>query len=132
MDQHRLTVSAMYNRAYANRDNWANLIAYGRNIKQGNSTDALLLESAYTHGKFVGFTRYDNVVKDELQNVPAGSHRIQKFTLGSVYNFQQSKASEQGFGISLDVSSVPSALKPVYGSNPVGFSLFYRARFGRM
>jgi hypothetical protein len=129
--QHRLTVSAQYNKAMAN-GNFAGLLAYSRNIKGDHSPDGWLLEGAYTRGRWIGFGRWENVAKDELVDVPHGNYRINKFSLGATYNFQQNRNVEQGLGASLDFYHYPSALNAQYGSNPVGFSVFYRLRFGKM
>jgi hypothetical protein len=130
--QHRLTASAQYNKGFANGANFAGLLAYGRNIKSDHTSDAWLLEGAYTRGRWIMFGRWENVAKDELVDVPEGSYRINKFSLGGTYNFQQNRHVEQGIGASVDFYSFPGALKPLYGSDPVGFSVFYRLRFGKM
>ena len=130
-NQHRVTLSAQYNKAFAN-GNFAGLLAYSRNIKGGVNPDALLLEGAYTRGRWIGFGRWENVAKDELVDVPAGNYRINKFSLGGTYNFQQNRSVEQGLGASVDFYQYPSALTAQYGNNPVGFSVFYRLRFGKM
>ncbi|MCX6379091.1 MAG: hypothetical protein NT023_06390 [Armatimonadetes bacterium] len=129
---HRLTLSAQYNRAFASGDNFAGLFGYGKNIKDSGSSDALLLEGAYTRGHWTAFGRWESVAKDELVSVPVGTYRVNKFTLGGIYNFQQSGASEQGLGASLDFYKYPASLSSSYGDSPVTFNLFYRLRFGKM
>jgi hypothetical protein len=130
--QHRWTASAQYNSALSNGDNLAILGGFGANIADGQWLPAWLMEAAYTRGRTTWFGRYENVVKNELVAVPAGDHRIGKLSLGGVYNFQATKQVQQGLGGSVEFYSVPSALKPSYGSAPVGLNLFYRLRFGRM
>ena len=134
VDQHKLTVSAMHNRALPTGDNIASMLAVGQNIPSGgkSKTTALLAETAYTHRTETYFARYDNVQKDELVDVPAGTYRVQKFTLGGVHNLRQSESGQQGIGASLDFYSYPSALKGSYGAAPVSFNVFYRWRFGKM
>lgn len=132
VNPHRLTLSAQYNKGFANGANVATLLAYGKNFKQSGSSDALLIEGAYSRGRWTAFGRWENVAKDELVNAPPGAYRINKFTLGGVFNFQASPSSEQGFGASLDFYQYPSALEPIYGTCPVTFNLFYRLRFGKM
>ena len=135
VNQHRLTVSAMHNRAMANGDNLASMLAVGQNIKSGGGsrkTTALLAETAYTHRTETYFARLDNTQKDELVNVPAGTYRVQKLTLGGVHNLKQSESSQQGVGASLDFYSYPTALKASYGNAPVSVNLFYCVRFGKM
>lgn len=132
VNQHRFTVSAMHNRAFDNGDNLASMLALGRNIKEGETTTAFLAETAYTHKRQTYFVRLDNTQKDELVGVPAGVYRVQKLSLGGVHNLKQNDQGQQGVGVSLDFYSYPSALKPIYGSEPVSVSVFYRVRFGRM
>lgn len=134
VNQHRLTVSAMYNRSFENGDNLAAMVALGQNRKadSGASTSAVLTEVAYTRSKEVFFARLDNTQKNELVGVPSGTYRVQKLSVGGVHNLKQDTNSQQGVGASLDFYSYPTALKPYYGSAPVSVNLFYRLRFGRM
>ncbi|WP_395092641.1 hypothetical protein [Armatimonas sp.] len=132
INQHRLTVSAMHNRAFENGDNLASMIAVGQNIKPGAKTTALLAETAYTHGRQTYFARLDNTQKDELVGVPAGIYRVQKLSVGGVHNLKQNEQGQQGIGASLDFYSYPSTLKTSYGSAPVSVNVFYRWRFGKM
>ncbi len=133
-NQHRFTMSAAYNQSLKD-GNLALMALYGQNTKNGKSTtDAFVLEGAYTKGRSIFFARWENVAKDELVALATpGNYRINKWTLGTTYNFQQNKNSEQGIGASVDFYQYPSALNPDYGSSsPVGFTLFYRLRFGKM
>ena len=134
VNQHRLTVSAMHNKAFENGDNLASMIALGQNLKDGSGgkTTALLAETAYTHGRHTYFARLDNTQKDELVGVPGGVYRVQKLSIGGVHNLKQDEQGQQGVGASLDFYSYPSALKPYYGSAPVSVNVFYRWRFGKM
>lgn len=134
----RFTISGSHNLAFANGDNLATTLIWGRNHKSEThaglkkDTDALLLETNYTVGRYAAFGRYDNTEKDEVVDVPEGVYRIQKFTLGGTYNVRKDAEMEHGPGLSVDFYSFPSALKPYYGSHPVSFNVFYRIRFGRM
>lgn len=132
VNQHRLTVSAMHNRAFESGDNLASMIALGQNRKKGATTAALLAEVAYTHQRQTYFARLDSTQKDELVGVPPGVYRVQKLSLGGVQNLKQDEQGQQGVGASLDLYSVPAALKPTYGSAPISVTVFYRWRFGRM
>ncbi len=132
VNQHRLTLSAMHNRAFENGDNLASMLAIGQNLKDGGKTTALLAETAYTHGRQTYFARLDNTQKDELVGVPTGVYRVQKFSIGGVHNLKQDESGQQGVGASLDFYSYPSTLKASYGSAPVSVNVFYRWRFGRM
>ncbi|WP_309719465.1 hypothetical protein [Armatimonas sp.] len=127
---HRLTVSAMHNKALDNGDNLASMLAIGQNIKGDRKTTAVLAETAYTHGRQIYFARLDNTQKDELVGVPAGVYRVQKLSIGGIHNLKQDESGQQGVGASLDFYSYPSALKASYGNAPLSVNLFYRWRFG--
>lgn len=129
---HRLTISAMHNKAFENGDNLASMLALGQNRKRGQTTTALLAELAYTHGRQAYFARLDSTQKDELVGVPTGGYRVQKLSLGGVHNVRQDEKGEQGIGGSLDFYAYPAALRPYYGTAPVSLNLFYRWRFGKM
>lgn len=133
-NQHRFTTSVAYNQSLKD-GNLALMALYGQNTKNGASTtDAFVLEGAYTKGKGILFARYENVAKDELVALTTpGNYRINKWTLGATYNFQQDRHSEQGIGASVDFYQYPAALKLDYGNSaPIGVNVFYRLRFGKM
>ena len=134
VNRHQLIISAMHNKAFGKGDNLASMIAIGQNMPTGSKpkTTAMLLETAYTHGKETYFARLDNTQKDELVNVPTGNYRVQKLSLGGVHNLKQTEQGQQGIGGSLDFYQFPSALRPFYGKSPVSVNLFYRWRFGKM
>jgi hypothetical protein len=121
-NQHKLTASLMHNRAFENGDNLASMIAFGQNLGR-RKTSAFLTEVAYTKNKTNYFLRMDSTEKDELVSVPVGVYKIQKLSIGGVL---------KNIGASLDFYRFPSALKANYGNAPVGLTVFYRWRFGRM
>lgn len=133
VNAHRLTVSAMHNKAWENGDNLASMVAFGQNRHAGHkATSAFLAETALTRGRQIYFARFDSTEKDELVDVPGGTYRVNKFSLGGTYNLKQDVQGQHGIGASLDFYPYPSALKAVYGNAPVSFTLFYRWRFGKM
>lgn len=138
-NQHRATVSAIYNRPLGNGDHWQTMLAWGRNRKRESgehphSTDAWLLESSLLKRDYTLFGRVERVEKDELFPERAGhtAYTINKLTVGGVKNIAAKRDTEIGVGASVSTYSFPSALKADYGSSPVSFNLFLRLRTERM
>ncbi len=131
VDQHRITASATYNRKIG-QGNWQTTLVWGRNINHpGNTSDALLLESALSWHQHTFFGRAENVGKDEL--FPPGNRlyghlfNVSKFSAGYIYDIPAGEHLMLGVGGLASVYGLPSALKPFYGSSPVSFMLFVRA-----
>lgn len=138
-NQHRTTLSALFNRPLAGGDNWQTLFGFARNRKsepgeERHDSDAYTLESALLRRNYTLFGRIEWVDKDEL--FPGSgdhtAHRVNKFTLGGVKNIARARDTEIGVGGSFSAYAFPSALKASYGASPVSFNLFLRVRTGRM
>jgi hypothetical protein len=131
-DQNRITASLSHNRRLGDAD-WSTTALWGRNIKRGHDpTDAFVVESSYLASEYTIFGRWENVAKDELTGVPAGTYRINKWTLGGVKNFWKGGGFEAGVGGFVGFYSFPSSLNPYYGSNPISVGVFVRIRPERM
>ena len=124
---HRLTAAALWNRG-----DFALGATFGRNIKEGESTDSWLLEATYAKGENTFFARWENVAKDELVGVPDGTYKINKFLLGGVREVSHFDGLDLGLGAYVGFYSFPSSLEPFYGSNPITAGVFFRLRPGRM
>lgn len=133
VDQNRITGSATYNHRIGDRTNWQTTFAVGRNMNDpGNDLDAFLLESAininHTH---TIFGRFENVEKDELfeEDSPFADSifRVNKLSLGYIYDFPESHGVQLGFGGLGSIHFLPSALDDVYGDTPTSYMLFARA-----
>ena len=132
VDQHRITASATYNRPLAGGD-WQTTLAWGRNDDSpGHTLDAVLLESAVSLGRHTVFARLEDVQKDEFFEAPdplAGRvFRVGEASLGYVYDLPLAKHAALGVGAMGAVNFVPDALKPAYGSNPLGWMPFVRLK----
>jgi hypothetical protein len=132
IDQHRLTASAIWNRAMANGDNLAVTGFFGRNIKDTGSTNAFGLETTYFTGPTSIFARFERVDKDELVGVPAGTYTINKLTFGATRDFAHPGGFDVGVGGFVGLYSFPSSLEPFYGRNPVSVGVFLRIRPSQM
>lgn len=133
----RQTASITYNRPFS-RGYWANSLIWGRNNKQHDHAvgNSYVYESTLNFlNKNYAFTRLELVDKDELDLDPPLDHksfRIGSYTFGGVRDLVQNKVGQVGLGASVTFYSKPAALDPVYGKNPVSFSVFLRLRPGRM
>jgi hypothetical protein len=115
-------------------DNWQSTLAWGRNAPStGAASNAYVIESAYavaqTHTIFM---RGERVDKNELfapgSAMAGASFRVAKLTAGYIRDFPQNGRYVLGVGGLLSAYSMPAALTPAYGANPVSGMLFLRAK----
>ncbi len=132
VDQHRLTASAIWNRALSGGANLAMTAAFGRNYKEGESGDAFLLEGTYSRGDCTYFARWENVDKDELGGVPAGTYKVNKFLVGGMKEVRKFQGLNLGVGAYAGFYIFPSSLEPFYGSSPLTLGVFVRLRPAKM
>ncbi len=130
VDQHRITASATYNRKLGS-GNWQTTFVWGRDVDHpGNTSDALLLESALSWGSHTFFGRAENVGKDELfalgNRLYGHLFNVSKFSAGYIYDIPAGEHLMLGIGGLASLYGLPSALKASYGSSPVSFMLFVR------
>jgi hypothetical protein len=131
VDIDRTTVSASYHRGGEDR-HWQTTLAWGRNAKDpGESTDVLLLESAYRIGRQTLFARAEFAEKDELfESGPLAGRvfDVGKVSAGYIHDFPALGHLVLGAGGLGSVHFLPGELEPAYGSrNPTGLMLFVRA-----
>lgn len=134
IDVNRTTASITNNQKWG-KYNWQTTLAYGHNApSEGEATNAFLLESALKIGQsHTVFGRYENVDKNELFDDISDPHfgksyKINKASLGYVYDFPSSGHYALGLGGVVSGYSIPSSLKEVYGSNPNSVMLFARIK----
>jgi hypothetical protein len=137
VDQQRITASATYNVPFGmnHENNWQTTFAWGRNINDpGNTLDAFLIESAvnlnHTH---TFFGRFENVQKDELFDeldaLGGEIFRVNKLSIGYIYDFPESHGLQFGIGALGSIHFLPDDLEDVYGHNPTSYMLFGRVRW---
>ena len=133
VDAHRVTTSATYHRHTYGQE-WQTTGAVGYNINDpGRSLPGILLESAVSFSEVhTVFGRAEAVRKDEL--FPEGDPRhtkpftVEKFSLGYVYDFPESRALRWGIGTVGSLSVVPSSLRSAYGKLPLSWMVFTRIK----
>lgn len=145
IDTDRTTVSAIYNRPLPG-GNWQTTLAWGRNSRDpGETTDALLLESAVSfEPHHTVFTRLERIENDELfGHGDGGGHHheedaagpeagsvfdVREISLGYLYDAVVRDPWKLGVGVAGTVLLLPSGLDEVYGETPVSWMAFLRVR----
>jgi hypothetical protein len=123
----RTTASVAYSRPTA-AGQWDGSLVFGRNKKaEGHSGNSLVAEALL---KFAGRNyvtgRGEIVDKDEL--VAKATFRIKALTLGYSRDVMEMRDVVAAVGANVTGYSIPSALKPRYGSSPHSFYFFVRLR----
>jgi hypothetical protein len=146
VDIRRSTASVQYNRPF-NRGNWASAFVWGRNHTSRPGEVHNL--NGYTAESTVNFldnnylyTRLELADKNELLRASDRavlrirddhpSFRIGAYTFGGVRDIWNSDKVSLAIGSDLTFYSTPSVLDRIYGTNPVSWKLFFRARPGKM
>jgi len=138
--QWRETASVEYNRKLPHSKigagNWATSLIWGRVHKIATDTtlNSYLLESTlnFRQRNYV-FSRLELVDKDELfpQAVLHPVYRIGAYTFGGERDLVHNGAWQLGLGSDVTFYSKPAVLDASYGTRPVSFQIFLRARPGR-
>ena len=139
-DLRRMTASLMYNRPIHN-GNWASMLLWGRNqsLEDGNVGNSFLLESTLRfRNRNNVWTRIENL--DRTTELLLGENplppsfteryftRVQAYTAGYDRELGEIPHLSTAIGGQVTWYGVPVALKPEYGSSPVGVLLFLRLR----
>lgn len=133
VNQQRVTASASYQYDWS-RNQWGTTLAWGEIFDHpGNALNAVLLESTVVfHDTHTFFARYENVQKDDL--FPPGDaldgtiFDVNKLSVGYIYDFPRWKHVKFGIGGLGSCYVLPDALHSTYGSEPLSFMLFIRAK----
>jgi len=132
--QWRQTASVEYSRP-VQLGNWATTLVWGRVHKLATDTNlnSYLLESTlnFRRQNHV-FSRLELVDKDELfpQALVHPAYRIGAYTFGGVRDLIHDRAWQLGLGTDVTFYSKPAVLDAAYGTHPVSFQIFLRARPG--
>jgi hypothetical protein len=139
-DQERMTASIMFNRPLQD-GNWANTILWGRtrSLQDNSIFNSYLLESTVRfHTRNYAWTRIENVDRSNelligenplppnFREEPIG--RVQAYTFGYDHDFDVIPRIASAIGAQFTTYGVADALKPIYGSHPIGVALFVRFR----
>lgn len=134
-DVARYTASATYHAPAGGVGIWAATAAWGRNVEEDASADALLLESSLELGnRDLAFARGELVEKTggDLVLPAAFEHdvfTVGKASLGYVRQFGPYAGVAPGIGATVSLSVVPDGLEPFYGDRAAfGWSIFASVR----
>ena len=139
-NQQRMTASVMYNKPLK-EGNWASTAVWGRtkSSPDGAIFNSYLLESTlqFARRNFV-WTRIESAERSNelllgenplppgFEETPIG--QVQAYTFGYDREFGRLPHVSAVFGAQVTAYGVPSALRPTYGSDPVGVAVFLRLR----
>lgn len=142
-DQRRMTASIMYNRPFADpaRGDWTSTLIWGR-TRTGSDN---LIENSYLFESLVrfavknyAFTRIEDVSRNsELllgeKPMPPGfeeqyAGRVQAYTFGYDHDIDVLPHLASALGAEVTAYAPGPQLQPVYGSDPVGVTVFLRLR----
>jgi hypothetical protein len=139
-NQARTTSSVMYNRPFKN-GNWSSTALWGRtrSLTDNGKENSYLLESLVRFKTSnYAWTRMENAGRsNELLNgmnpLPAGFQEepighVQAYTFGYDHDINLIPHVRSALGAQVTTYGVAEALKPIYGSRPVGFQVFVRLR----
>lgn len=134
IDVNRYTASAIHGRLLGESGVWASTLAWGLDVVEGSSSNALLAESTFERRKNVFFGRAEWVQKTghDLALPPELEHErfgVSQLMAGYMRQFTAVAGWVPGIGGRVSVSLVPSDLEPFYGERaPVGFAVWLNAR----
>jgi hypothetical protein len=139
-NQQRMTASVMYNKPLK-EGNWASTALWGRtkSSPDGAIFNSYLLESTlqFARRNFV-WTRIEsaersnelllgeNPLPPNFEEMPIG--QVQAYTFGYDREFGKLPHTAVALGAQVTTYGVPSSLRPVYGTDPVGVAVFLRLR----
>lgn len=132
IDKNRYTVGLIYNKNYDDSNFACSAILGVNENKPGNTLPAFLIEATYEYcKKHLFFTRFEIQKNDELFEEPdpfAGKiFRVEKLTLGYVYEFLSANHLKWGIGGLIDFPIVPDKIEPRYG-NTFSYMFFLQFR----
>jgi hypothetical protein len=133
-DEKRVSLSASYNLAFGDTNNWATTVAWGRKIGDGAPRlDGFLLESAVTFDdRHTFFARAERLDEYELFDAPSPLHhqvfKVDKLSVGYIRDFKIAEHVSLGIGGLGSAYAYPSALDAAYGSSPLSYMVFVRLK----
>jgi hypothetical protein len=140
VNEDRITASATYTQPFGQSDLWSTTFAWGRKMNHpGNTLDGFLLESELILNRtYTLFVRAERVAEDELlENVTAAMpdtatrmpvFTVNKVSIGGIYDVPVADHLKLGIGGLVSKYTLPSGLKPFYGSDPTSFMVFLRLK----
>ena len=121
VDVQRLSASALYGTR-----SWSATLAWGhKNPSEGESTDAVAIEAAYSASRdWQLFARAEWLETNELGEDHLDVHEVAKLSIGARREFPLGERVRLGVGALYSLNDVDAALEPSYGGSPDGAMVF--------
>ncbi|MGZ5504383.1 MAG: hypothetical protein ACXWGY_06955, partial [Chthoniobacterales bacterium] len=139
INQHRTSVSAIYNHSLGKDSNWATSLVWAQDRNTGErTTHAFLVESNYQRGRNTIYARWERVEKSGHELVlDAAEHDtifpVSGYTIGYVRDLMHGKGIDIGLGGQFTLNGMPARLERYYGTDlPYSFQVFWRVRPSRL
>ncbi|CAN1546756.1 hypothetical protein MCEMIH16_01993 [Caulobacteraceae bacterium] len=128
VDEERVSVSALYGRAFGSSGFASATGAWARKEKDGKTLDAWLFEAAlqFNDGWTV-FTRAEQV--DQAELAPGNIYTVRKVSLGAIHDWRLGDNVKLGVGALVNGFDIPSPLSTSYGDAGGGMA-FVRLKIG--
>jgi hypothetical protein len=128
----RFTTSAIHTKTLGDNSYVATTLVYGQNRHHGKTQPAVLLENSLQLNKTAIYGRYEYVQKDagelDLESLFPGdpNFSINAITLGTNRIVATYKQTNLTLGLQATLNASPKALRPLYGTAPVGLQVYLR------
>jgi hypothetical protein len=128
----RFTASAIHTKMLGQYSYVATTLVYGQNRHNSKTQPAILLENSLQLNKAAIYGRYEYVQKDagelDLQTLYPGdpNFNINAITLGTNRILTTYKQTNLTLGLQATLNASPKALRPLYGTAPLGFQVYLR------
>lgn len=128
----RTTASASWMRTRANGST-ALTVAYGRNDKEHDAFNAVLVEATDRRGAMSYYGRFESVnVETNLLLYGTADEgpksRVEAYTLGAVRDFARWRGFEMAGGADVTFYGIPDDLQSAYGRHGTSVHVFFRVR----
>lgn len=134
----RTTASAMYNKRFDEKRNWANTFVWGQNHTDEGRTNSFLFESNYEFDKNSIFGRAEQVQKNSHELVlppphPEGNFWVGAYSIGYLRDIFKDRGLDVGVGGMATFNTNPSSIESFYGgTRHTGWQFFIRLRPSKM
>jgi hypothetical protein len=128
----RFTASAIHTKMLNDDSYIATTFVYGQNTHDGHTEPAALVENSLQLSKTAIYGRYEYVQKGaeeldlEAQYPGSPNFKINALTLGTNRILATFKQTNLTVGAQATANFSPQALKPLYGTAPIGFQVYLR------
>ena len=109
---------------------WSTTLAWGRKTIEGQSLDAVTLESSLNWKNWTLFGRGEMTENNELTDNHGETFRVGKVSLGLLREFGLAENLKLGLGGLYAFNFVPGELEDAYGGDPQGAMAFIRLKVG--